>query len=136
MGYYTKLNFSCQLNDKAPFDILEKLCNQTIYKEITGQDIPEIMSVDDLPNLPIDHPFGKTHRWIQIFHGELVEFNRKRKTLKIKCDIKAYEDDYEKLVDWLSPYIISGKAKYKGEDVPYWLNIETKSNARSFNSNS
>lgn len=126
MGYYTQLKFSCQLSKDAPLDILEKLCNDTIYKEITGYEQPSISTVNELPNLPIDHSFGKTHRWDQIFGSVNTKFNKKRKTLKIHCDIKAYEDDYEKLIDWLRPFIISGSAKYKGEEMDYWLDIEIK----------
>jgi hypothetical protein len=123
MGYYTKLKLSCQLDSRAPFDVLEKLCSDTMYEFITGQEHPAISSVQDTPNLPIDHPFGKTHRWTQIFGSSTCTLNTKRKTLKIECDIKAYEGDYEKLIDWLKPYIISGTAKYKGEDMDHWIKI-------------
>jgi hypothetical protein len=123
MGYYTKLNLSFQLSKDAPLEFLEKLCNGELEKELfeaVGINL-ECHSVADTPNLPIDHPFGKTHRWTQIFNGAI--FNKSRKTLKIKCEIKTYENDYEKLVDWLKPYIISGKAKYKGEDLDFWINL-------------
>lgn len=122
MGYCTRLILSIQLNKDAPFDILDKLCNQTMFKELYGSE-PSIMSVADVPNLPIDHDFGKTHRWTQIFNGEQCILDLGRKTLKIKCDIKAYEQDYEKLIDWLKPFIVSGKAKAKGEDEDSWRDI-------------
>jgi len=121
MGYYTELKLSVQLNREAPLDVLENLADGSMWEIITGSEIPSIHSVQDTPNLPIDHEFGKTHRWTQIFHG--AKFNKARKTLKIECDIKAYEDDYEKLVDWLKPYIISGRAKYKGEDMDNWIKL-------------
>lgn len=123
MGYYTRLKFSCQLKPDAPFDVLEKLCNDTMWKAITGEEQPVIGSVEDVPNLPIDHPFGKTHRWSQIFTPNTATLNVSRKTLKIDCDIKAYENDYQKLVDWLKPYIVLGTAKTKGEDTDYWIKI-------------
>lgn len=119
MGYYTELKFSVQLNKDAPLDVLEKLANSTMLEELWEGDVPGIMYVIDIPNIPIEHEFGRTHRWTQIFHG--AKFNKVRKTLKIECDIKAYENDYEKLVDWLKPYIVSGKAKYKGEDMDTWI---------------
>lgn len=121
MGHYTKLKFSCSLKDNAPLDVLEKLSNGEMYKFITGEEHPPIMCVSDIPNIPINHPFGKTHRWDQIFNG--ATFNKKRKTLKIECDIKQYEEDYPKLVDWLKPFSWSGRAQVKHESMDYWIDI-------------
>jgi len=123
MGYYTTLKLSVQLNKDAPLDILEKLCNQELFKELMEGELPSIMSVGDTPNIPIDHPFGKTHRWTQIFAVGNIQFNKERKTLKINCEIKEYEEDYSKLIDWLKPFIVSGKAKSRGEDDSDWINL-------------
>lgn len=126
MGYYTKLKLSIQLNENAPLDILEKLCNGEMMEELFIEKfgkIPNIMSVASTPELPINHDFGKTHRWDQIFHESTSIFNKETKILKIECDIKEYEQDYEKLIDWLKPYIITGEAKSKGEDQDTWVTL-------------
>lgn len=126
MGYYTKLNLSVQLNKDAPFEILDKLVSHDMWKEITGEDQPNCHLVANTPNLPIDHPFGRTHRWNQIFHKSTTKLNLQRKTLKIQCEIKAYEDDYELLLDWLKPFIVSGSVKTKGEEDRGWTTLFTK----------
>lgn len=123
MGYYTKLKFSVQLSKDAPFDILKLLSEDKMWEHITGNENPSSHLVADTPNLPIEHEFGKTHRWNQIFHSGTTKLDINRKTLKIECDIKAYENDYDKLVDWLKPYIISGSIKSKGEDQDSWINL-------------
>ena len=126
MGYYTELKLSCQLNDKAPLDIIEKLCQGKMWNELAMQKFGRtegLFSVDEQPELPINHPFGKTHRWSQIFNTSTSVFNKKRKTLRINCDIKAYENDYDLLIDWLKPFIVTGTAKIKGENVDHWIKL-------------
>ncbi len=123
MGYYTELKLTAILNDNAPIVILEKLANGDMYEHITGESMPSIMAVADTPNLPIQHAFGRTHRWDQIFNPNTTILDLDNRTLSIKCDIKEYEDDYEKLVDWLKPYCTSIKAVAKGEDSDSWYNI-------------
>jgi hypothetical protein len=126
MGYYTELKLSCQLNKDAPLDILEKLSNGQMHDELFMAKfgrVEGLYNVSETPELPIDHPFGKTHRWPQIFNQSTTVFDKARKTLKIECDIKAYEADYEKLIEWLKPYIVSGKAKSRGENMDYWIDL-------------
>lgn len=132
MGYYTELKLDVILNKEAPIDTIENLCNGTLhdklYKDKFGE-IPAMISVVDTPNLPIEHPFGKSHRWDQIFHG--ASYDTINKQLVINCDIKAYDEIYEKLFDWLFPYIISGSIKEKGEDQDEWVTIYYKTSCQS-----
>jgi hypothetical protein len=127
MGYYTKLKLNVILNDKGPLYILNEICNKelvnNLYIDKFGE-LPIIMSVVDTPNLPIEHIFGKSHRWDQIFHN--ATFNKKTNNLIINCDIKAYDNIYEDLIDWLSPFIVSGSIEEKGEDQDEWLILKKK----------
>ena len=117
MGYYTELKLNVILNDEAPLDILDDLCNGNLCNELYNKKFGRtdgIFSVADTPNLPIKHIFGKSTRWDQIFHNST--FNKETNNLIINCDIKAYDDIYEHLVDWLTPFIISGSIQEKGEE--------------------
>ena len=127
MGYYTDLTADVILNNEAPLDIIEGLCNETLteklYNDKFGQKVMSL-SVSDTPNLPIDHKFGKSHRWGQIFY--FATFNKETNNLIINCDIKAYDNICEDLVDWLKPFIVSGSIVERGEDMDDWeemLNI-------------
>jgi hypothetical protein len=123
MGYYTKLSIKVVLTKNAPIDILTKLCNDEMWKELATAKWGKYelaYTVSDSPKLPIEHPFGQSTRWSQIFNNVTSKLNIEDNTLKVKCDIKAYESIYEQLIDWLTPYIESGVIKTKGEDENKW----------------
>jgi hypothetical protein len=124
MGYYTELKFSAQLRpDTELFSLLESLSKDEMFEKLTGKELPALSAVANTPNLPINHEFGKTHRWDQMLNSNTMKLNVSRKTLKVNCEIKAYEDDYEKFIDWLKPFIISGTAETKGEMDSSWNKI-------------
>ena len=91
MSYYTNLKMNVILNDDAPLTFLDDLCNNglmdKIYIEKFGK-VPSIISVADTPPLPIEHIFGQSKRWDEIFCK--AKFNKETKELNIDCDIKAY----------------------------------------------
>lgn len=124
MGYYTKLKFSAQLKPDAElFSVLECLAKGEMYKKITGKEEPVISNVASTPNLPIDHEFGKTHRWDQMLNPSTMKLDVSRSTLKVECEIKAYDQIYDKFIDWLRPFIISGSSKMKGEEMDVWITL-------------
>ncbi len=116
MGNYTQLKVNITLSEEAPLDIIEKLSNGEMQRELYQAKFGRtegLFSVAETPELPITHKFGKSKRWDQMFHG--AKFNKEERTLKFKCDIKAYDNIYEDLVDWLKPFILSGTIKELGE---------------------
>lgn len=126
MGYYTEFKFSCQLSKDAPLDLLDQICNGNYIVNLFQKYgiNPAMYSVDSVPPLPINHPFGNTVRWESVLGNAI--FNKKRKTLKINCELKAYDKLYDKLIDWLSPFIVSGTASIKGETEDKWFKIYNK----------
>ena len=81
----------------------------------------------------IDHPFFQTQRWNMVWRGSYVgeEFDEapdessfKNGTLTITSAIKNYENEYQKFMDWLSPYVaeqngaVVGKYQYEEDDEP------------------
>lgn len=121
MGYYTELKLAVVLSEKAPLDIIKKLCDGTMKTELfTAKfgEVPGIYVVGEVPELPIEHDFGKSKRWCQIFNR--ATFDETTRELRINCDIKAYDSIYDHLVDWLKPFIEIGSIKSKGEDQDTW----------------
>lgn len=124
MGYYTELKLNVILNDKGPLDILDDLCNGNLIEKLFIDkfgEVPGTLSVADTPDIPIEHKFGKSDRWDQIFYN--AEFSKETNNLIIDCDIKAYDNIYEDLFDWLSPYIVSGSIRERGECENEWITI-------------
>jgi hypothetical protein len=121
MGYYTKFKFSAQLSKDAPIELLDKLINGNYIEELASEkfgSVPALYTVSSFPRLPIDHEFGNTDRWESIM--ESASFDKDRLTIKVECDLKAYDSLYDKFSDWLSPYIITGTKKEMGEDYDIW----------------
>ena len=121
MGFYTQLKLSVTLSEQAPLEVIKKLCDGTMEQELFTLKfgkLPNFHTIAETPELPISHEFGKSTRWDQIFHN--ATFNEENRKLKIDCDIKAYDNIYEHLIDWLKPFIEMGHIKSKGEDQDDW----------------
>lgn len=103
MGMYTEINVCFDLLRDTPKDITEIL-----YCLIEGKDTPPI-----LPN----HDFFKCDRWDMVaccnsyyFDGltnSKIAFDNISKTYKIniRANLKNYDSEIEKFLDWLKPYI-------------------------------
>jgi hypothetical protein len=118
MGTYTQLKVNITLSEEAPLDIIEKLSSGEMWEELATAKFGRfegMFPVSEEPELPIEHVFGKSDRWSQIFSPYTTIFNKELRTLKIDCDIKAYDNIYEDLVDWLKPFIIDGHIEEQGE---------------------
>lgn len=124
MGYYTELHLKVQLNDNAPMELLQSLADGSMFEKLCTDsfgEVPGMMTVRSTPNIPIEHEFGKSHRWSMIFNPSTTILDNKAKTLEIQCDIKAYDNIYEHLFDWLKPFIVNGTIiKTQGEDEDEW----------------
>lgn len=119
MGYYTELKVDVLLQQGTVLETLENLINGELKEELFINkfgEIPGLYSVEDEPELPIEHKFGKSKRWSQIFFNASLHKNN----LVINCDIKAYDNIYEDLLDWLKPSIITGIFVKRAEDEEKW----------------
>lgn len=118
MGYYTKLEVHISLNPEAPSEILEKLCSGQMWRELAQAKFGRsegLFNIEEEPELPISHPFGKSKRWGQLF-GNKRSYDKENRMLHIECDIKAYDNIYGLLFDWLKPFIIAGTWRTQGEN--------------------
>lgn len=118
MGMYTELVLSCRIkNDPVAVEVLKFMCGKM------GSD-------DALPlNLP-EHPLFATTRWCRMFHSASYYFvphsvavfkqdaeihTAREWSLIVRCDLKNYDNEIEKVIDWLQPYL----AAMSGEMIGY-----------------
>jgi len=129
MGMYTELVLKCQIKDDLPADVRSVL--KYLFK---GGDKP-------LAVLP-DHEFFKCPRWDFIGQGSsfyhhpaaLSDYwtghgddDNRGGYLFSRSDLKNYDNEIEKFIDWLRPYIDEndeqciGWSWYEEEDQPTLL---------------
>lgn len=103
MGMYTELVLKCEISAEAP-----KVVKDVLLHMFGGKPRP-----DDLP----DHDFFKCHRWD--FLGSCSSFYHHPDVINSipafeftdcfyifsRSDIKNYDSEIEKFVEWVTPYI-------------------------------
>ena len=117
MGMYTELHYNVELIENVPEEVLDVL-RHMLY---TGEEmLPE-------PPLP-DHALFESDRWHYMlvmdsyyFSGDTHSTLRyddisKEYTLSIRCNLKNYDNEIEKFIDWIHPYI----AKEVGDFLGFW----------------
>lgn len=122
MGMYTELVLKCTVDESAPKEV------KNIVKYLFGEDR------DETPTQLPHHPFFECSRWTCIgsmsshYHhpestrslvescGDLHIFSR--------SDLKDYDDEIAKFIDWISPYLYNsvgeciGWSWYEENSVP------------------
>lgn len=129
MGMYTELVISTNIyNEPEAIRVLKFMCDSTL---------PE-------PSVLPEHPlFEEDGRWRWMFqcnshyhvprsHAS-IEYNdtSKKWTLIVRCDFKNYNDEINKFVDWISPYVYThgeekafiGYSRYEEDIDPVLLYI-------------
>ena len=113
MGMYTELNFNAALLQNTPDSVLSIL-----GKMVNGDDI----SPEGLP----DHELFKTSRWDFMLvcdscyfdartHSELCwDDVAKRHNLCIQCNLKNYDNEIDKFIDWVTPYLDKSYGEFLG----------------------
>lgn len=123
MGYYTTFKFKAKLSKDAPWEILNKLVYDHNSLWPNGKS-PDAYQVNERPDLPIDHPFGKTPRWPQMFNNASI----KDSILEIETELKNYDEEIQKFIAWIKPFVVGRKQKtylgsWQGEDMKEPINI-------------
>lgn len=107
MGTYTELVLKCGIKEDRPEIVHEVL--SFLFKN-DGQSPPE---------LP-DHPFFKTRGWEAIgrsgsyYHIPAPANFYDGRYLFSRSDFKNYEDEIEKFLDWINPYLSNYPGKCIG----------------------
>ncbi len=136
MGMYTELVFGARLRSDIPKKV-EKVLKYLVSERM---NVPEEL-------LGIEHPFFQSERWQWIFKGGSYYFGihrphsifewddiSKSYSLSTRSSIKNYDNEIEKFLDWIKPYIRSGSGTrdmyavvtYEEEPTPtlYYLHEE------------
>ena len=122
MGMYTEFHFNAELNSNAPKEII---------------NILEYMIGDNsiMPELP-SHPLFETSRWQYMLQMDSYYFSAETHStlhfddianayyLCIRCNLKNYDNEIEKFVSWIMPYLdkqpgsFLGFSRYEETEVP------------------
>jgi hypothetical protein len=111
MGMYTELHFNTELKPDVPAEILEILQHM-------ANDAPKPESVPD-------HPFFECERWSFMCLCDSYYFDADtHSTLRhdyqggwflcIRCNVKNYDSEIEKFIDWIGPYLNKDKGDFLG----------------------
>lgn len=104
MGMYTELHFNSALKPDVPTPVLEILNYMLGTDEFGPKALP-------------DHPLFATQRWSVMLHCDSYYFDAdtvstlrydeiaKQHYLCIRCNLKNYDDEIEKFIDWIMPYL-------------------------------
>lgn len=125
MGMYTELYIACRIRGDVPIEVINILNH--------------MFSVDAEPEKLPEHDFFKCHRWgclgtgsSYYFVPESVSCFRRDSinsgyTLISRSDLKNYDDEIAKFIDWIKPYIEGepydhiGHYRYEENDKPTLL---------------
>lgn len=113
MGMYTAFHFNADVSNANESDI-------RILKYMTGQ----IPFYEETP----EHPLFKTPRWRHMLqsssyyfqsytHSVVYEYPSWGHGLSVTCDLKNYDDEVAKFLDWIMPKIKAAPRKFLG----YWM---------------
>jgi hypothetical protein len=112
MGMYTEFHFNAELRKDTPADVLEVLWY------MLGDRASE-------PPLP-SHPLFETDRWYGMLRCDSYYFDADTcSTLRrdrisetyflcIRCNLKNYDDEIGKFVDWITPYLDKHEGEFLG----------------------
>jgi len=101
MGMYTELIFDATLKKDTPEEVIN------ILKYMISDDL------NNIPKIP-KHDFFKATRWKYLFKSPAylrkLWFNDDLKTwiISARSNIKNYDSEIEKFLDWIKPYIECG----------------------------
>ncbi|KKL69796.1 hypothetical protein LCGC14_2111370, partial [marine sediment metagenome] len=115
MGMFTELHFNVELRKDTPKEVIEMLKYMT-------KDKPAKLN----PDVTIDHPLFKTDRWRFMLVCDSYYFNADTHTtlrfdkisntyyLCIRCNLKNYDSEIEKFIDWIRPYLADFAGDFLG----------------------
>ncbi len=104
MGMYTELHFDAELKQLTDQDVID------ILEFMTGKESRK-------PNCIPDHPLFNTDRWEFMLGSDSYYFSSNTSStiildsisdtyfLNIKCNLKNYDHEIEKFINWISKYI-------------------------------
>lgn len=120
MGSYTEFRFRAKLRNDTPFEVLALLSRVIIENDLGLPTGTVFFHSEDVFKPDIDHPFFKCERWEMLFlstnwdenmQGGKFYFDNRYWVLDIHTEFKNYDNETEKFIDWISPYVVGRKKK-------------------------
>lgn len=122
MGMYTELVLKCEVKKDLPPEV------ESVLQRLFGNDN------DDVPYLPLPpHEFFACGRWSAIgrcssyYHVPFATSRYAEGYIFSRSDLKNYEGEIDKFIDWISPYLKGcdgtciGWKWYEEDDMPILL---------------
>ena len=113
MGMYTEFHFNSELKQDVPEEVIN------ILKFMVGD-------ISDITCNPLNHELFSTDRWKHMLYMDSYYFhadthstlryddNGKCWFLCIRCNLKNYDDEIEKFIDWVTPYLYEDEGNFLG----------------------
>ena len=124
MGYYTTLKCKFKLKKDTPDSVLNLLKKVLIDIDLDCED------------LLVKHEFFQCERWKNLFlstNGSDIQGGKLYKendywTVDLHTEFKDYDNEIDKFIDWINPYIVGRKkkqyiGKWKDENMNNYINI-------------
>lgn len=110
MGMYTEFHFNKQLKADVP-------------KEVKDTLLYMLGEIEKQPK-KIKHPLFETDRWETMLLSDSFYFDAPTsscictelgiKYLSIRCNLKNYDNEIEKFIDWITPYLDGDEGDFLG----------------------
>ncbi len=127
MGMYTELHFNSRLRQDVPDIVINTLEYMVEASNIGLGELPE-------------HELFKTDRWPMMLRMDSAYFDAdthstlrydhlgKQYYLCIRTNLKNYDNEIEKFIDWIMPYLdkIEGDVLFKGDFLGFYRYEESE----------
>lgn len=113
MGMYTDFCFDAIIRSDVPANVVTVLCQMRDHDASFDKILP-------------DHPFFRCDRWMQIGHCCSAYFPAEPRfifekrslgndyVLNIRCNLKNYDSEIERFIDWIKPYVDAVPGEFLG----------------------
>ena len=113
MGMYTEFHFNAEVRGSSPASVIE------ILKFMVDGTVSE-------PEEKPCHPLFRTDRWEGMLRCDSYYFAAdtnstfrydtisKAYFLCVRCNFKNYDDEIQKFIDWIKPYIVAEEGDFLG----------------------
>lgn len=118
MGTYTEFKVKFRLKKDAPDQVVNFLKKTILDRDLNTDKV--ILSHGEVYTPDIDHEFFKCSRWYHLFlynnwdpdiNGSTMVKRTHNWEISIHTEFKDYDDEIDKFVDWISPYISNRKKR-------------------------
>lgn len=118
MGMYTEFHFNVELKNTGPFHMQVV---KTLEFMLAG-----LSEKRDLKFTAPDHPLFRTDRWHSMLLGDSYYFDAdthstlrwdsisKSRVLCIRCNLKNYDQEIQKFIDWIKPHVEGHEGSFLG----------------------